>query len=337
MKLALACLLFAASAAHAAPAKLQYTGKAMGTYVTVWFWTDKEPEAAKAAEKVFAEMKRLDEKLTTWTDTSEVSKINAAAGGKKPVAVSDETFEIIERSQDISKKSGGVFDITVGSFKGLWKFDEDIDGSLPDPADVKKRLKLVGYKDLVLDKKKRTVLLRRKGMSITLGGIAKGYAVDKCAALLKAAGFSDFMLQAGGDMYIAGKKGNEPWVVGIRDPRGTELFAGMPITDHSFSTSGDYERGFVKDKVRYHHILDPRTGFPATASRSVTIRAKDAYTADSWSKVMFIVGWQKGLELIKKYKLEDFEVVWVDDKNELHMTPAIEKELKIVKQPTTGL
>jgi FAD:protein FMN transferase len=281
-------------------------------------------------------MKRLDEQLTTWTDTSEVSKINAAAGGKKPVAVSDETFEIIERSQDISKKSGGVFDITVGSFKGLWKFDEDIDGTLPDPADVKKRLKLVGYKDLVLDKKKRTVLLKRKGMSITLGGIAKGYAVDKCAALLKAAGFSDFMLQAGGDMYIAGKKGNEPWVVGIRDPRGTELFAGMPITDHSFSTSGDYERGFVKDKVRYHHILDPRTGFPATASRSVTIRAKDAYTADSWSKVMFIVGWQKGLELIKKYKLEDFEVVWVDDKNELHMTPAIEKELKIVKQPTSG-
>jgi len=335
--LAVLVLVSAAAVASAAPGKLTYSGKAMGTYVTVWFWTDKEPEAAKAAERVFAEMKRLDEEMTTWTDTSEVSKINAAAGSGKPVAVGDETYEVIERAQDISKKSGGVFDITVGAFKGLWKFDEDMDGTLPEPAEVKKRLKAIGYKDLVLDKKKHTVYLRRKGMSITLGGIAKGYAVDKCVALLKAAGFTDFMVQAGGDMYIAGKKGTEPWIVGIRDPRGQDLFAGMPITDHSFSTSGDYERGFVgKDGIRYHHILDPRNGFPAHASRSVTIRAKDAYTADSWSKVMFILGWQEGMKLIKKYKLEDFEVVWVDDKNEVHMTPAIEKELKIVKQPTPG-
>jgi thiamine biosynthesis lipoprotein len=321
--------------ASAAPAKLQYTDKAMGTFVTVWFWTDKEADAAKAAESVFKEMKRLDAELTTWTDTSEISKVNAAAG-VKPVAVSAEAFEIIERAQDISKKSGGVFDISVGAFKGLWKFDQDMDGSLPDPSEVKKRLALIGYKDIVLDKKKKTVFLKRKGMSITLGGIAKGYAVDKCVALLKKAGFTDFMVQAGGDMYVSGKKGNDPWVVGIRDPRGTELFAGMPIENHSFSTSGDYERGFVKDGVRYHHILDPRDGQPAHASRSVTIRAKDAFTADSWSKVMFILGWKTGLDLIKKYKLQDFEVVWVDDKNDVHMTPTIEKELKIVHPPTPG-
>jgi len=325
----------AAASAAAAPAKLSYSGKAMGTYVTVWFWTDKEAAAAKSAESLFGEMKRLDAEMTTWTDTSDISKVNAAAG-KAPVKVSDETFEVVERAVEISKRSGGVFDITVGAFKGLWKFDEDMDGSLPDPKDVKKRLELVGYKDIVLDKKKKTVMLRRKGMSITLGGIAKGYAVDKCVALLRKAGFEDFMIQAGGDMYVSGKKGKAPWVVGIRDPRGNDLFAGMPIENHSFSTSGDYERGFVKDNVRYHHILDPHTGQPAHASRSVTIRAKDAYTADSWSKVMFILGWKDGMELIKKQKLADFEVVWVDDKNEVHMTPGIEKELKIVKQPTPG-
>jgi thiamine biosynthesis lipoprotein len=336
VKLVALLVLALAGSATAAPGKLTYSGKAMGTYVTVWFWTDKEPEAAKAAEGVFAEMKRLDEEMTTWTDTSEVSKINAAAGTHKPVKVGDETYEVIERAQDISKKSGGVFDISVGAFKGLWKFDEDMDGTLPAQAEVKKRLKLIGYKDIVLDKKKHTVYLRRKGMSITLGGIAKGYAVDKCVALLKAQGFTDFMLQAGGDMYISGKKGNEPWVVGIRDPRGQDLFAGMPIENHSFSTSGDYERGFVKEGIRYHHILDPRTGQPARLSRSVTIRAKDAYTADSWSKVMFILGWQEGMKLIKKYKLEDFEVVWVDDKNEVHMTDEIAKQIKIVKQPTPG-
>ncbi len=335
MRAALAVLLLTSSVATAAPNKLTYSGKAMGTFVTVWFWTDKEADAAKTAESVFKEMKRLDEEMTTWTDTSEVSKVNAAAG-VKPVAVGAETFAVIERAQDIAKKSGGVFDISVGAFKGMWKFDEDMDGSLPDPKDVKKRLALVGYKDIVLDKKKKTVFLKKKGMSITLGGIAKGYAVDKCVALIKKAGFNDFMLQAGGDMYISGKKGTDPWVVGIRDPRGTELFAGMPIENHSFSTSGDYERGFVKNGVRYHHILDPRDGQPARLSRSVTIRAKDAFTADAWSKVMFIVGRKAGMDIIKKYKLSDFEVVWVDDKNEVHMTPAIEKELKIVHPPTPG-
>jgi thiamine biosynthesis lipoprotein len=231
-----------------------------------------------------------------------------------------------------------VFDITVGSFRGLWKFDEDMDGTLPDPADVKRRLALVGYKHLVLDPKKRTVFLKKKGMSITLGGIAKGYAVDKCVALLHAQSFVDFMIQAGGDMYIAGTKGAAPWVVGIRDPRGAPdaMFALAPVADHSFSTSGDYERGFVKDGVRYHHILDPRTGQPARGSRSVTIRAKDAFTADAWSKVLFILGWKDSLALIKREKLGDFEVVWVDDKNELHMTKGIESVLKVVKPPTPG-
>ena len=334
---ALLVLALLAGTAAAAPGKLTYTDKAMGTYVTVWFWTDREADAAKAAKSVFDEMRRLDAEMTTWTKDGETAKINAAAG-VKPVKVSDEELEVIERAVDISKRSGGVFDITVEAFRGLWKFDEDMDGSLPDPAEVKKRLAKIGWKDIVIDHKAKTVFLRRKGMAITLGGIAKGYAVDKCVALLKKLGFADFMVQAGGDMYISGSKGAEPWVVGIRDPRGPrdEMFALAPVKDHSFSTSGDYERGFVKDGVRYHHILDPRDGQPARASRSVTIRAKDAYTADAWSKVMFIWGWKKGLELIKENKLEDFEVVWVDNENKIHMTPGIQKDLKIIKDPTPG-
>jgi thiamine biosynthesis lipoprotein len=188
----------------------------------------------------------------------------------------------------------------------------------------------------VLDKAKRSVFLKRKGMSITLGGIAKGYAVDKCVKLLHDLGFVNFMVQAGGDMYIAGNKGSKdkPWVVGIKDPRGAGTIASMPIEDHSFSTSGDYERGFVKDGVRYHHILDPRTGQPARKSRSVTIKAKDAFTADAWSKVMFILGWKESLELIKREKLTDFEAAWVDDQNTIHTTAGM--KLFIQKQPTPG-
>lgn len=317
--------------------KLTYSDQAMGTQVSVWFWTDREADAAQAAEAMFAEMKRLDAAMTTWRPDSDVSRINAAAG-EKPVIVSDETRAVISRAVDISRRTGGLFDITVQAFHGLWKFDQDMDGSLPDPADVKKRVALVNWKDIVINNRRKTVFLRRKGMAITLGGIAKGYAVDACARLLRARGLSNFMIQAGGDMYIAGSKGPNPWVVGIRDPRGPKdaMFATAPIKDHSFSTSGDYERGFVKDGVRYHHILDPSTGQPARASRSVTIRANDAFTADAWSKVMFISGWKKGMELIKTNKLTDFEAVWVDADNTVHMTKGIEHDLKRLRDPSPG-
>ena len=317
--------------------KFVYSNTAMGTMVNVFIWASDEARSAAAADAVFAEMKRLDGVMTTWTDTSEVSRINLAAG-KKPVVVSDETFAVIARAQDVAKRTNGIFDITVGSFKGLWKFDQDMDGTLPEPAEVKKRLANIGYKHLVLDAKRKSVYINKAGVSITLGGIAKGYAVDKCAALLKKQGFANFMIQAGGDMYVAGSKSGTPWVVAIRDPRGPaeSHFANAPVSDHSFSTSGDYERGFVKDGVRYHHILDPRTGAPAHASRSVTVRAKDAFTADAWSKVLFILGYEKSLELIKREKLADFEVVWIDDKNEVHMTDGIKSVLRIEKQPTPG-
>lgn len=327
-----------ATAAPDPDRRLVYTGKAMGTIITVFFWTDDEAKAAKAAQAVFDEMKRLDAVMTTWTPDSEVSRVNAAAG-VRPVRVSDETFTVIARAQDVAKKTRGVFDITIGAFRGLWKFDEDMDGTLPDPAEVRRRLSRVGYKHLVLDPKKKTVFLAKKGMSITLGGIAKGYAVDRCVALLHQQGFTNFMIQAGGDMYVAGKKGAAPWVVGIRDPRGAPdaMFALAPVEDHSFSTSGDYERGFVKDGVRYHHILDPRTGHPARGSRSVTIRAKDAFTADAWSKVLFILGPEKSRALMKREKLTDFEAVWVDADNAIHKTPGLEGTLRIVKPPSPGV
>ena len=317
--------------------KIHYAGQAMGTTVDVYLWTADERAAAQAAEAVFNEMKRLDLEMSNWKPTSDVSQINAAAG-VKPVQVSDETFAVIARAVDVSRRSNGVFDITIEAFRGVWKFDEDMDGSLPDPAEVKLRLALVNWKDIALAPRKHSVFLRRKGMAITLGGIAKGYAVDRCVAILRARGFTDFMMQAGGDMYIAGKKGNEPWVVGIRDPRGptNTMFAVAPIEDHSFSTSGDYERGFVKDGVRYHHIIDTRTGQPARASRSVTVRATDAFTADAWSKVMFILGPRDALALIKREKLTDFEVVWVDDQNQVVRTDGLNGVIQMLREPTPG-
>ncbi len=335
---ALVATFACASSASAKPGLITYKSKAMGTNVTLWLWTDRQEDAAKVAQAVDTEMKRLDAEMTIWRPDSEISRVIAAAG-IKPVKVSDETIEVVSRAQDVSKRSAGVFDITVGAFQGVWKFDENMDGTLPDPKLVAERLKLVNYKDLIVDPVKKTLFLRRKGMAITLGGIAKGYAVDKCVAIIKAHGFDDFMFQAGGDMYIAGTKSGVSWKVGIRDPRGKDgtYFAVAPIQDHSFSTSGDYERGFVKDGKRWHHIIDPRTGFPATASRSVTVRAKDAFTADAWSKVMFIYGWEEGSKIIAREKLEDFGVAWVDDKNEVHVTPDLQKDLIMLSKPTPGI
>jgi thiamine biosynthesis lipoprotein len=338
-----ACDAHAEAAPERAPApvakdqKFVFSNTAMGTMVSVFFWAPDEAKARAGADAVFAEMKRLDAVMTTWTETSEVSRINLAAG-KKPVPVSEETFAVISRAQDVAKRTNGIFDITVGSFKGLWKFDQDLDGTVPTPAEIKKRLANVGYKHLVLNAKARTVFINKAGVSITLGGIAKGYAVDRCAALLEKQGFRNFMIQAGGDMYVAGSKGGVPWVVAIRDPRGPadSHFANAPVKDRSFSTSGDYERGFVKEGTRYHHILDPRTGQPARASRSVTVRAVDAFTADAWSKVLFILGYQESLKLIKREKLTDFDAVWIDEKNEVHMTDGMKSVLRIEKQPTPG-
>ncbi len=327
----------ARAAAPASPdAKWIFSGQAMGTVIQITFWHDDEAAAAAAAGAVFDEMKRLDRVMTTWLPESEVSQVNAAAG-VSAVKVSEETFAVIARASEMGQKSGGLFDITVQAFHGLWKFDEDMDGTLPAPADIAARRKLVNWRDVVLDRKARTVKLRRKGMALTLGGIAKGYAVDQCVALLREKGFADFILQAGGDMYVSGKKDVTPWVVGIRDPRGAKdaMFAVAAVEDHSFSTSGDYERGFVKDGVRYHHILDPRTAMPSGASRSVTVMAKDAFTADAWSKVLFIMGWKRAMPLVER--LPDFEAVFVDADNQIHVSSGLVGKLKILRPPTPGL
>nr|HEX4318842.1 FAD:protein FMN transferase [Kofleriaceae bacterium] len=314
----------------------------MGTKITVFVWTDDEAKAVRANKLVLDEIKRLDLLMTTWhrdgVPDGEVIQINNAAGDH-PVVVGDETYAVIARAMDVSKRSGGVFDITVGGFKGLWKFDEDNDQTIPDMAEVKKRLAVIGWQNIEMDPAKKTVFLKKKGMAITLGGIAKGYAVDKASQKLKDAGYKSFIVQAGGDMYVAGDKDGDPWTVAIRDPRGPEgsYFAGAPIKDHSFSTSGDYERFVIKNGVRYHHILDPKTGMPATASRSVTIRATDAFTADAWSKVMFIDGPALGMEVIKKEGLQDFEAVWVDKDNKVKMTSGIQQVLRILKEPSAGI
>ena len=209
----LTTFLAASSPPHARAEAAQADGRrtvtrthgSMGTVISVTAYTDDEPRAVAAFDAVFREFDRVDALMTTWTPTSEVSRLNAAAGDGKPVRLSAELVGILARSLETSRGSDGAFDVTVGAFSGVWKFDEDKDGSIPSAALVAERKKLVGWRDLIVDVKHRTARLRQKGQRITLGGIAKGYAVDRGVALLRKAGLRDFILQAGGDMYVSGK------------------------------------------------------------------------------------------------------------------------------------
>ncbi len=261
-----------------------------------------------------------------------------AAAGKTSVKVDPETFAVVKESLHTSDISSGTFDITFESLHGLWKFDQDLDPHPPTAEQVKAKLSLVGYKHVHLDDAAQTIFIDQVGTKISLGGIAKGYAVDRAAKILADAGLESFYVQAGGDLFARGKKPNgEAWQAGIRDPRGPDgsYFAMIDLSDHAFSTAGDYERSYIVGGKRYHHIIDPRTGFPATASRSVTIYAPTAYQADAIDDAVFILGPKKGMDLVES--LDDVGAVIVDDKNNMWVSKRLQGKVKLLRAPTGGI
>jgi thiamine biosynthesis lipoprotein len=301
-----------------------------------------ETEAAIVAhiEAAFAEIRRLEALMTTWRSDSDISRVNAAAA-KAPttaVTVAPEVRDVVERSLVYSRLSDGAFDISFDALKGLWHFDDDLRAELPDPAEVRRRLPLIDWREIHVDHDHNTIRLGKPGMAINLGGIGKGYAVDAAVRVLKAAGLQNGVVQAGGDLMLFGSKGGQPFMAGVRDPRSAnpnDYFAVCSIVDHAFSTAGDYERSFIKDGKRYHHILDPRTGYSAYGARSVTIYAKDATTADGLDDAVLILGPKKGLELIES--LPDVGAIIVDGQNRVHISRRLEGRVKIVHPPTPGI
>lgn len=321
------------------PERVHGEGAAMGTHLAFAAYTTPEVDQARA-KKAFAdavaEIKRIEDLMTTWRD-SEVQRINDAAG-KSAVSVGDETLAIIKESIHAAEISDGTFDITFHTLHGLWKFDEDLDPHPPSDSDIRNRLPFVGWKNIKVDERAKTVMLTKPQTKIGLGGIAKGYAVDKAVAVLERAGLTSFFVQAGGDLFARGKKPDgSDWSAGIRDPRGAEgkYFAKIPLSDHAFSTAGDYERSYVIGNKRYHHIIDPRTGHPAVASRSVTIWAPTALLADEIDDAVFILGPERGLKLVES--LEGVAAVIVDAKNNLHVSKRLQGKLELVGAPTDGI
>jgi thiamine biosynthesis lipoprotein len=312
------------------------SGLAMGSSLTVMAWTADQDTANRAFDAVFAEFDRLDHLMSVWKDGSDIVRLNAAAG-EHAVPISADTMAVLQSGRQASEWTRGKFDVTFAALSDLWKFDQDQDDTIPTPAQIAARLPLIDYRKLILDVSAGTAFLQRKGMRVNVGGVGKGYAVDKGVAILRSAGLHDFSVQAGGDLYVAGKRGDRPWRLGIADPRAPDgaVFARVELGDSAFSTAGDYERFFIKDGVRYHHILDPTTGQPSRLCRSVTIAAKNATIADAVDDGVFLLGPEAGMALIEK--LPDVEGVIVGADNQVHVSSGLKGKVAIVHPPTDGL
>lgn len=290
----------------------------MGTEVSVHLWSD-DPEIGKALlDEVFQEAARIDRLMSTYKDDSEISQINRLAADSA-VVVGQELFELIRRSIEISHLTDGAFDITYDSVGQHYDFRKHL---RPDDGTVAAELANIDYRFLQLDDSKNTIRFLKKGVRINLGGIAKGYVVKRGIDMLREHGVRNAVVTAGGDSRLLGDRRGRPWMIGIRDPRvDGEVAISVPLEDEAISTSGDYERFFDEDGIRYHHIIHPGTGAPAGGVHSATVFGPDAVVTDALSTSVFILGVDKGLRLIAM--LPEYESIVIDANGQVYYSDGL--------------
>lgn len=296
--------------------------KLMGNHFELTVVANDEKWAYDKIDSGVAEIQRIERLLTTFSDDSETNLINQNAG-ISPVVVSAETFDLIERSLRISQVTQGAFDITYGSIdKRLWNFDQQMT-SLPDNETAKNMVRLINFHNVILDRKKRTVFLKEKGMRIGFGGIGKGYAAERAKLVMKQQGVESGVVNASGDLTAWGFQPNgSPWTVGIANPDAKHnVFSYMSITDMAVATSGNYEKFVMIDGKKYSHTINPRTGLPVTGIKSVTIITTNAEIADAMATPVMIMGIRTGLDMIDQIK--DIEAVIIDDNDRLYTSKNI--------------
>jgi len=273
------------------------------------------PMARRAIEQAIAEMQRIEARLTTFDENSETQRINRAAG-LAPVSVSDETLALIQRSQHLSALTQGAFDLSYGSLdRRLWNFDRHLT-TLPDRKQAQRAVRLIDYRRIEVDATRGTVFLPEKGMRIGFGGIGKGYAADRAAALMQGLGIPRGCVSAAGDLYCWGPP-DRPWRIALEVPEQVQQVLGhLDLTNYAVATSGDYEKCVLIDGVRYSHTIDPRSGLPARAMRSVTVIAPRAELADALCTPLMIMGPEVGLHLVNQ--LPEVAAIIIDPQNRLH-------------------
>jgi len=297
----------------------KYQQVAMGTIIEITLIGDDEEAANKAVLQAFQEIKRIETLMSPWLDSSDVTRINRSAG-KAWLKVSPETMEVIKKAQEISELSEGGFDITIGPLTELWR-EARKKKIPPSIEEVKEKLGLVNFKNIETDQEGK-VFLKKKGMAIDLGGIAKGYAVDRAFELLKSLEYRNLIINAGGDLRVGGLKNNQPWSIGIQNPRESQkLLARISVSDMAVVTSGDYERFFNYEGKRYHHIFNPKDGFPTDDCQSVTVLCKEGMIADALATAVFVLGPEKGYSLCRK--LDGVECLIVDKEGKTIISPGL--------------
>ena len=291
----------------------------MGTEISVHVWQENAEDGLAVIEDAFAEVERIEGLMSTYIEDSEISEINRGAA-EAPVAAGDELIQLILRSLDISMLTRGAFDITYDSVGQYYDFRER---QRPDAETIEEELKRIDFRLVEVDRLAGTVRFLAPGVRINLGGIAKGYTVERAVSLLRSRGIQHGIVTAGGDSRLLGDRRGQPFMVGIRDPRkDDEVALTIPLEDEAISTSGDYERYFEEDGQRYHHIIEPATGLPASGVHSATIVGPDAVLTDALSTSVFVLGVDQGLTLIST--LPDYEGIVIDAEGRLFYSDGLQ-------------
>lgn len=295
--------------------------KLMGSHFEITVVANNEEQANSYINLAVAEIDRIETLISSWDPSSQTSKINNNAG-IKPVKVNEELFNLIKRAIGISKLTDGAFDISYASMDNIWKFDGSMT-DMPSEERIKASVNKVGYQNIVLDNNNFTVFLKKKGMKIGFGAIGKGYAADKAKTLLKQQGVVAGIINASGDINSWGKQPNgEEWKVAITNPMDkNKSFGFLPILNGAVVTSGDYEKYVVFNGIRYTHIINPRTGYPASGIVSVTVFAPKAELADALATSIFVMGVETGIDRVNQ--MPHVECIIIDDSGNIHKSEQI--------------
>ncbi|WP_432419470.1 FAD:protein FMN transferase [Flavobacterium limnophilum] len=269
-----------------------------------------------------AEVKRVEYLISDWIPTTQISQVNKNAG-IKPVKVDKEVFDLVSRAIKVSQITSGAFDISYASMDRIWKFDGSMK-AMPTEEAIKKSVSKIGYKNIILDPKEQTIFLKNEGMKLGLGGIGQGYIADKVKELLFSKGCVSGIVNVSGDINAWGKQPDDkPWTVGIVNPLNkNKIFATFPLENSAVETSGSYEKFVVFNGIRYSHIIDPRTGYPAQGVVSVSVFAKQTEIADALATGIFVLGIEVGIDLVNQ--LKGIECIIVDDKGKIHSSKGID-------------
>jgi thiamine biosynthesis lipoprotein len=324
MKRAIVLLVAALLAAPANAARIEEKRPLMGTLVEMLAEGPDEAGLRAAAESAYREMNRLSDMMNHYDPRSVVSAINDAAGWRA-VATPSELLEVLAMAQRMSQRSGGAFDVTVGGLRG-WRFRRD-DSRLPDGDEIRAQLPLVNWRNLELDERARSAHLARAGMRMDLGGIAKLYILEAGVRILERAGVERAMLNGGGDVVAAGRRGAPPWRVGVRDPRAPEKLLGVVELARGFvASSGDYERFFVRAGRRYHHVLDPRTGYPSEGPRGLTLVSERLEAVNGLGVAIMVLGKREGVRLVEA--TPGLDALIVDRDGSVWLSPGMRERLR---------